>query len=103
MRKIFDKKNSLKVKGLSIDTRSIKKDNLFLAIKGKNSDGSKFIKDALKKGAGGVITSSKIRKKNKKIIETKNTISFLNSHAKLKREYSLAQIIAVTGRQEKHL
>ena len=63
LRKIFDKKNSLKVKGLSIDTRSIKKDNLFLAIKGKNSDGSKFIKDALKKGAGGVITSSKIRKK----------------------------------------
>ena len=44
-----------------------------------------------------MITSSKIRKKNKKIIETKNTISFLNSHAKLKREYSLAQIIAVTG------
>ena len=35
--------------GLSTDTRSIKKDNLFLAIKGKKNDGNKFIKDALKK------------------------------------------------------
>ena len=30
--------------GLSIDTRSIKKGNLFLTIKGKKDDGIKFIK-----------------------------------------------------------
>ena len=43
--------------GLSIDTRSIKKDNLFLAIKGKKNDGNKFINIALKKKAGCIISS----------------------------------------------
>ena len=32
--------------GFSIDTRSIKKDNLFLAIKGKKNDGNQFINEA---------------------------------------------------------
>ena len=49
--------------GLSIDTRSLKKNNLFLAIKGKKNDGNKFIYEAFKKKAGCVITSSKIQKK----------------------------------------
>ena len=83
--------------GLSIDTRSLKKNNLFLAIKGKKNDGNKFIYEAFKKKAGCVITSSKIQKKNKKIIKVKNTISFLSHFAKLKRKKSFASIIAITG------
>ena len=83
--------------GLSIDTRSLKKNNLFLAIKGKKNDGNKFIYEAFKKKAGCVITSSKIQKKNKKIIKVKNTISFLSHFAKLKRKKSFANIIAITG------
>ncbi len=35
--------------GLSIDSREIKKNNLFLTIKGKNNNGVKFISNALKK------------------------------------------------------
>ena len=35
--------------GLSIDSRTIKKDNLFLTIRGKNNDGSKFIPTVLKR------------------------------------------------------
>ena len=42
--------------GLSIDTRVIKKNNLFITIKGKN-DGTKFIPIALKKGAKYIICS----------------------------------------------
>ena len=49
LRKIFDKKNFLKVKGLSIDTRSIKKDNLFLAIKGKTVMAANLLKMHLRK------------------------------------------------------
>ena len=83
--------------GLSIDTRSLKKNNLFLAIKGKKHDGKKFIHKALKKGAGCVVTSSRINNKSKKIIKVKNTISFLNKFAKYKRQLTSAKIIAVTG------
>ena len=94
---ILNKKNFVNFNGVSIDTRSIKKDNLFLAIKGKKKDGKKFIFDAIKKRAGCVISSSNTKRNNKKIIKVKNPIYFLNRFAELKREHSLAKIIAITG------
>ena len=93
---IFVKKTFVNFNGISIDTRTIKKNNLFLAIKGKKNDGNKFISKALKKGAGCIVASSS-KKKDKKIIKTKDSILFLNRFAKLKRERTLAKIIAVTG------
>ena len=50
----------MKVKGLSSDTRKLKKGDLFFALKGSKYNGDKFIKKALKKGACAVITSKKI-------------------------------------------
>ena len=94
---ILGKVKILDFNGLSIDTRSIKKDDLFLTIKGKKKNGDKFINEALKKEAGCVITSSKVKNKNQKILKVKNTISFLNQFAKLKRDRSSSKIIAVTG------
>ena len=94
---ILGKVKILDFNGLSIDTRLIKKDDLFLTIKGKKKNGDKFINEALKKEAGCVITSSKVKNKNQKILKVKNTISFLNQFAKLKRDRSSSKIIAVTG------
>ena len=94
---IFGKIKNVKFIGLSIDTRTLKKDNLFLAIKGKKNDGNEFINEALKKKAGCIISSSKIKKRGRKIIRVKNTVSFLNHFAKLKRKKSFANIIAITG------
>ncbi len=94
---ILNKKKQVNFDGLSVDSRTLKKGNLFLAIKGKKYDGKKFINHALKKGAGCVITSSKVNKNDKKIIKIKNSISFLNYFAKLKREHTLSKIIAITG------
>ena len=51
--------NRKKITGISIDTRSIKKNDLFIAIKGKNYDGHNFLEKALEKGASGVIVSNK--------------------------------------------
>ena len=96
-KKIVGKIKSINFNGLSTDTRKIKKNNLFLAIKGKKNDGNEFISDALKKGAGCIVSSFKNQKNNKKIIKIKDTISFLNHFAKLKREQSHAKIIAITG------
>ena len=44
---------------MAIDSRMVKKNNLFLTIKGKNNDGAKFIPKALKKGARYIVTSKK--------------------------------------------
>ena len=50
---------TIKVKGLSSDTRSIKRGELFFALQGSNSSGENFLKQALKKGACAVITTKK--------------------------------------------
>ena len=96
LNKITKQSKFFKFNGLSIDTRTIKKENLFLAIKGKYNDGNKFTNEALKKGAGCVVSDYGIKNK-KKIIKVKNTILFLNNFAKYKREYTHANIIAITG------
>ena len=82
---------------LAVDSRDIKKNNLFLAIKGKNKDGNNFISMSIKKGAA-IIVSSEIKKNyRKKIIKVDNEIDFLNKFASLKRAGVNAKIIAITG------
>ena len=82
--------------GLSIDSRQIKKDNLFLTLKGKKNDGNKFINDALKNGAGCVV-SSLFKTKSKKFVRVKKPQSFLYNFAKLKRKNTRAKVISITG------
>ena len=84
--------------GVSINTRDIKKNNLYFAIKGKNTDGHKFVKEAIKKGAAKSIISKKISHLPKnKIIKVKNTLTSLNALAKMTRDYTSAEIIGITG------
>lgn len=55
-----------RIKGLSIDSRTIEPQNLFMAIKGEKFDGHDFIKLAIDKGASCVVISEN-RLKNKEI------------------------------------
>mgnify|MGYP003324681945 CR=1 FL=1 len=71
LEKIVKNPRKINFNGISIDTRSIKKDNLFLALNGKKINGNKFIKKAFKKGASCVVSQS-IKKSRKKIIKAKN-------------------------------
>ena len=100
VKKVF-KNQSFKIQyynGVSINTKKIKKNNLFFAIKGKNTDGHKYVKEAFRKGASGLVVSKKIKifPKNK-IIKVKNTLSSLNNLAKVTRNNSFAEIIGITG------
>ena len=74
--------------GLSIDSRMVKKNNLFLTIKEKNNDGAKFIPMALKKGARYIVTSNYNQKYKNKIIKVNNVKKFLTSFA-IKKEICL--------------
>lgn len=47
---------------ISIDTRTIKKGECFVPIKGPNFDGNLFVKDAIKKGAKGIINENEFYK-----------------------------------------
>ena len=100
LKKTFKKNelNKLNYEGVSINTRTLKKNNLFFAIKGKNVDGHKYVKDAISKGAIGSVTSKNIKNiKKNKIIKVKNTYSSLKNLAKITRENSSAEIIGITG------
>jgi len=100
-KKILEKiKKGIKVEnfdGIAIDSREVKKNNLFLTIKGKNNDGSKFIDKALKKGAKYIVSSNIKKKYKNKTIRVKSEINFLNSFASHKRSNSSAKILAITG------
>jgi len=100
LKKIFDKRiiKNTYYDGVSINTRTIKKNNLFFAIEGKNIDGHRFVKEAVKKGAMKSVVSKKIKKLSKnKIIKVKNTFSSLKNLAKATRDHSSSQIIGITG------
>ena len=61
------KLQSIRIKGIISDSRKIKKDFLFFALKGKNFDGEKFVEIAFKKGAVACVVSKKFRSKDKNL------------------------------------
>ena len=83
--------------GLAIDTRLLKKGNLFLTINGKKRNGIEFIAQAIKKGAKYIISKKKIKKFKNKSIRVTDEIKFLNAFAFKKRDKTKAKIIAITG------
>ena len=60
---IRDKK--IPIKGISFDSRKVKKGDLFFAIKGTKVSGTKFINEALLRGASAIASYKRIRTKKK--------------------------------------
>jgi UDP-N-acetylmuramoyl-tripeptide--D-alanyl-D-alanine ligase len=58
---IAQKKQDVVIKGVSTDTRSIQPTDLFLALKGPNFDGHKFVQQAEEKGALAFILSHEVK------------------------------------------
>jgi len=85
--------------GISIDSRTTKKGDLFVAIKGDNKNGHEFVEKALKKGAVAAIISEEPEKlpKGANLVIVKNTIEALAQLAIAARTRSEAKIFAVTG------
>ena len=94
-------------KGFCIDSRSIKKGEIFIALKGANCDGHDFLEDAINKGATGLILDKSnkklIDKLNKKDIKDKFILLLedpLNSLLKLanawRKEFEFP-VVAITG------
>ena len=87
------------IKNISIDTRTIKKDSLFIAIKGDKFDGNDFVQEAFEKGASLAIADNKkfLKIRNKKIVYVKNTIGALKKISEnIIKKYD-GNVIAITG------
>lgn len=95
-------------KNYSKDTRTIKKGDTYIGIKGEKFDGSSFWKDALNNGAETVIINNiklneieEYKKQNKNIIQVEDTIEAIGEMASYKmkiqkQKYNL-KVIGVTG------
>ena len=94
------KKTNKKISGYSIDTRSIKENNVYFALIGKNLDGHNFIKDAVLKHASVIIVSNlkeEYMNMDVSIIEVGDTTNSLVMLASYIRDNNNIPLIAITG------
>ena len=68
----FNQSIDRQINGISIDSRNIKKNDLFIAIKGENFDGNDFVDQALKDGASYSLSSYKNESKYHLLVEDLN-------------------------------
>jgi MurE/MurF fusion protein len=87
-----------KIRNASINSKIIKKNDIFFAIKGKNKDGNLFVKEAFNNGASLAIVNKLDKSKNiTKQIKVKNTLRFLTQSSSILRKNVPSKIIAITG------
>ena len=82
---------------ISTDSRSIKKDSIFFALKGKNFDGNKFAMDALGEGAVYAVIDKSYIKPDSRLIRVEDSLSTLQSLSNYHRKKCSTQILAITG------
>jgi UDP-N-acetylmuramoyl-tripeptide--D-alanyl-D-alanine ligase len=89
----------IKISNISTDTRELKPQSLFFAIKGHKFNGNDYVENALKKGACLVITDSKRFKgsNKKRIIYVNNTVVSLRKIAKNILKSFEGNVIGITG------
>jgi len=89
-------KNLKMVNGISIDSRNIEPNDIFIPIKGNSIDGHQFIKHILKID-GTICLDEKTDIINKRIIKTRSNKKALINMASLWRKKIKSNIIAITG------
>ncbi|MDR2772218.1 MAG: UDP-N-acetylmuramoyl-tripeptide--D-alanyl-D-alanine ligase [Elusimicrobiota bacterium] len=100
--KILSGKMDTLVKSISVDSRSIKKGQMFFALKGSKFDGHNFIKDAVNNGAAGIVFSDTIDlstfKQGFSFVKVSDTLTALGGLSKTYRnKFQNIQLIALTG------
>ena len=90
-------KNKTIINNASINSRDIKKNNIFFGIRGKKIDGNKFANEAIKNGASVSIIDKNYGKGIIKKIKVKNTLKFFNECAAKIRISSNINAIGITG------
>ncbi|RKS44906.1 UDP-N-acetylmuramoyl-tripeptide--D-alanyl-D-alanine ligase [Gillisia mitskevichiae] len=87
----------LKSKGVATDTRAIKSEHLFFALKGDNFNGNLFAEKALSKGASYAIIDEDILPNNDRCILVENVLDTLQQLSSYHRTFLNIPILAITG------
>ncbi|MEP1093953.1 MAG: UDP-N-acetylmuramoyl-tripeptide--D-alanyl-D-alanine ligase [Cyclobacteriaceae bacterium] len=83
--------------GVSIDTRTMEKGNLFFAISGPNFNANKFAEQAIEKGATYVVVDEEEYVTSDKTILAKDALVALQELAKFHRSRFKRPVLALTG------
>ncbi len=87
----------LKSTGISTDTRSIKKGNIFFALKGPNFNANAFAKKALENGAMVAVIDDKAFSIPEKTILVEDVLTTLQQLARYHRDHFDIPVLAITG------
>ncbi|MEN6542267.1 UDP-N-acetylmuramoylalanyl-D-glutamyl-2,6-diaminopimelate--D-alanyl-D-alanine ligase [Parvibaculum sp.] len=85
--------------GVSIDSRSLEKGDLFVAIKGENSDGHAYVGAAFQNGAAAAIVSdvTPAMRSAGPLVVVPDALEALNALGRTARRRAGAKVVAVTG------
>ncbi len=90
--------SSASFKGLSYDSRNIRENNLFVALKGEKNDGNAFIERAFENGASVVLSSRNTNPpENKTLIFSEYPDKTIQDFASYQREKYRGLVIGVVG------
>ena len=87
----------LKSSGTSTDTRNIKQDSLFFALKGANFNGNTFAHQALESGANYAVIDQVVHPTDERFILVDDVLETLQALASFHRNHLGLPIIALTG------
>jgi UDP-N-acetylmuramoyl-tripeptide--D-alanyl-D-alanine ligase len=84
---------------LEFDSRKIEKGDIFVALRGNNTDGHSYVKEALSRGCGAALVEHLPTEvpHNNHLIEVNNVLSAVKDMAIFNRDRSKAKIIGITG------
>ncbi|MFD2679246.1 UDP-N-acetylmuramoyl-tripeptide--D-alanyl-D-alanine ligase [Bacillus seohaeanensis] len=90
---------NIKIKGVSIDTRTIEKGNLFIPFKGEKVDGHRYVEQALEKGASAALWEKGVPNppKNTPLIIVEDGLLALQALANEYRHQLNLKVVGVTG------
>ncbi|MEH6771992.1 UDP-N-acetylmuramoyl-tripeptide--D-alanyl-D-alanine ligase [Maribacter arcticus] len=87
----------LEFPSVNTDTRKIKKNDIFFALKGDNFNGNTYAQQAINNGASYVIIDQKEYYINDKTILVEDTLVMLQKLANYHRNFCSAKVISLTG------
>lgn len=89
----------IEIRGVSINTRTLEKGNLFIPLKGERHDGHEFVADAFYKGAPLSLWQEDVPNppEHVPVLVVKDTLKALQQLAKLYRDELDLKVCAVTG------
>ncbi len=90
--------HNMRIRSISTDSRCINKNDLFLALKGENYDGTEFVDEAVKKGACAIIAQKGDSVLTQiPVIKVKDTLRALSDLAKAHRKKFHIPVIGIVG------